>query len=189
MKSLIAILMLLSLVTIESKISKSKLIKDLETLAGQKTRYLNKYPNNLLYWDGEKFWCDCSNLFKALFNGRDINNKQKGSFQSKLVDPRDVTEHDLFFGCSQISTDFRKLKAGEFRLLYMSGHVGSYIGKEKKVGNRIVNVIECTPNEQLGNGVVYSYVDASGNRLKCKGCNPVSRKWTHHGRPDRWVSQ
>ena len=181
--------MVLSLVTIESKISKSKLIKDLETLAAQKTHYRAKYPFNLLYYDGTQFWCDCSNLFKALFNGRDINFKEKGSYQRKLVNPGDVTERDLFFGCASISTDFRKLKAGEFRLLYMSGHVGSYIGKEKKVGKRIVNVIECTPNKHLGDGVVYSYVDSSGNRLKCKGCNPVSQKWSHHGRPDKWVSQ
>ena len=46
--------------------------------------------------------------------------------------------------CIDISTDFKKLKEGEPRLLYFKGHIGAYLGKEITVSKGVVNVVEAT---------------------------------------------
>ena len=185
MKIFIFLLIVLS-TTIESKMSKKEFVSKLETLAKQKSKYRMKYPYNLLYWDGSTWWCDCSNLLKALFNGRNINDKTKGSYQRTLKDPPDVGADRLINLCTDLSSDFSKLKSGEPRLIHMNGHIGTYIGKELKVKAGTVNVIECTG--ALGGGIKYTDVDKKGNRLTCKGCSRNLGRWTKHGLPSRWVS-
>ena len=186
MKTLIPILLLSIISLTTSKMSRSEFVSKLEKLAKEPSKYRMKYPYNLLYWDGSKWWCDCSNLLKALFNGRDINDKTKGSYQRVLKDPPDVNADSLINLCSSLSSDFSKLRNGEPRLIHMKGHIGTYIGKELQVAAGIVNVIECTG--ALGGGIKYTYVDSHGNRLTCKGCSRNLGRWTKHGLPSRWVS-
>ena len=86
----------------------------------------------------------------------------------------DCTELGLLNQCTEVSTDFSDLGKHPL-LLYMKGHVGTYLGKE--IGD--YNVIECTSN--FGGGVVYSWVDPDGTRRDKK--NGIKRKqWTHHGK-------
>lgn len=167
-------------------IKQSKLIADLKELANGKSMYRNAYPYNLLYWDGTRFWADCVNLYKALFNGRDIKNKTVGSFQSDLNITDDCTEWGLLSKCKDVSTDFSKLKKGEFRCLYHDGHFGGYLGEElvDTATGGIVNCVESTP--AWLNGIQFSYVDENGYRRQYKGATARSR-WTHHGRPDAFV--
>lgn len=146
--------------------------------------YRNKYPWNLLYWDGIRWWADCVNLQKALFNGRDVYNPGVDTYQSDLSATGDCTEWGLMQQCSDVSQNFSKLKAGEPRLLYLDGHIGAYLGKEKTINKGTVNAVECTPAWE--NGIQYSYVDSNGGRYSYKGA-PRDGSWTHHGKPTKWV--
>jgi len=145
------------------------MIDTLIKLTSMKTKYSNKYPYNVgyVYSDGSRSF-DCVNLVKVLLNDYDINNNTAGY----KVNPKpDVTEYGLLSRCSNISSDFSALQPGE--LLYMSGHVGVYVGEFEAF-----NVVECTTS--FGGGVVTSYVDASGKRYSKKGSR-ASKKWTSHG--------
>lgn len=168
-------------------IKQSKLISDLKELANGKSCYRNAYPYNLLYWDGIRFWADCVNLYKALFNGRDIHDKTVGRYQSYLGITTDCTEWGLMEKCADVSTDFSRLKLGEFRCLYKSGHFGGYLGEEltDPATGGIVNCVESTP--AWFNGIQFSYVDHFGRRYQYKG-GPQLAAWTHHGKPTAFVS-
>ena len=168
-----------------SKISKDKWVKDLISLANQPSKYSQEYGKNALLWDGERWWCDCSNLQKALFNGRDITDKTVGKFEKNTENTGDVNANGLIQLCKYISSDFSKLQPGEPRLIHMGGHIGAYIGKEINTEHGVCNVVECT--SRWNEGVQFSYVDAKGNRLYGKGGNNGG-KWTKHGLPSDWVS-
>ena len=160
-------------------------VAKLKTLARTPSAYKNWFPYNLLYWDGHQFTADCSNLEKALFNGRDINNKTVGSYGWPLTATGDCTEYGLLIQCSDISTDFSKLKAGDPRILYMDGHIGAYLGEEwNEPGQGIVNAVESTPAWE--DGIQFSYVDSKGRRFWNKG-GAQKGTWTHHGLASKWV--
>ena len=165
--------------------TKDEWVNKLITLAGEPSDYSQKYGWNALRWDGSKWWCDCSNLMKALFNGRDINDKTKDKFESNTSNTEDVPADGLILKCKYLSKDFSKLKSGEPRLIHMQGHIGAYIGKEVNTNHGICNVVECT--KAWNRGIQYSYVDSSGRRLYGKG-GQSNGVWTQHGLPSDWVS-
>lgn len=165
-------------------ITSKEWVDRLQTLASWHSLYQNKYPYNLLYWDGQRYWADCVNLLKALFNGRDIYDKTTGSFQRDLSFTGDINEWQMINACEYVSNDFTIL--GELpEVLYMSGHIGTYLGKEVVVDGTIRNVIECTPAWE--DGIIYSYVDALGRRSHHKGGATTNKPWEKHGYPTRWV--
>ena len=165
--------------------TKDEWVYRLQTLASWHSLYRNKYPYNLLYWDGTRYWADCVNLLKALFNNRNIWDKTIGSYQHDLSNTGDCTEWGLMSQCTDISRDFTQLKQGEPRVLYMDGHIGTYIGQEVTIDGTIRNVIECTPAWE--DGIIYSYVDSKGNRSHHKGGATTNKPWTHHGLATKWV--
>ena len=143
-----------------------------------------KYPYNLLYWDGTTWWCDCSNLLKALFNGRDINDKTPGKFEESTEKTGDVNSNGLIKKCHEISNDFSELREGEPRLIHMNGHIGAYLGKEIDTNHGICNVVEST--SAWKRGIQFSYVDKYGKRLY--GINGEQKgTWARHGKPSDWV--
>lgn len=161
-----------------------KLISDLKTLESRPTFYKNKWPDNLLYvHDDGRTSADCVNLYKALFNGYNINVTKAGYYQHDLSNTGDCDEWGLLSQCSDISQDFAKLKNGEPRILYMNGHIGGFVGEFEKYGH-IYNVVECTA--AWSKGILFSYVDSKGNRYKSKG-GQKNKSWTHHGKPTKWV--
>ena len=164
--------------------TKDEWVERLVYVANKKSKYSQKYGYNALRWDGEKFWCDCSNLMKALFNGRDVYNPKVNSFQSDTSNTGDINADALIKKAAYISTDFSKLKQGEPRLIHMTGHMGAYIGKEIKTDHGVCNVVECTPAWK--DGAQFSYVDSQGRRFYGKG---GSRRgtWERHGLPNKWV--
>ena len=161
-------------------------VEKLITLARGKSSYKNWFPYNLLYWTGDRFTADCSNLEKALFNGRDIDNKTVGSYQYPLPATGDCTEYALLLQCSDIVWgDFKSLKLGDPRILYMSGHIGAYLGREwEEPGQGIVNCVECTPAWE--DGIQFSYIDEYGGRHWCKGA-AVRSYWEAHGLASKWI--
>lgn len=160
-------------------------VKRMETLADYpRSTYRNQYPWNCLYWDGNRWYGDCVNIQKSLFNGRDVYDPQPNTWQKDLSQTGDVTEWGLMEQCTDIRGDFSLLKEGEPRLLYKQGHIGAYLGKEKTIDGRIYNVVECTP--AFGDGIVYSYVGPRGERCNYKGA-AIANYWTHHAMPTKWV--
>lgn len=167
--------------------NKTEWVNRMEKVANQPSYYKNVWPYNVLYWDGTHWYADCSNLQKALFNGRDVYNPQVNSYQRDLSNTGDVTVEGLFNQCTERSSDFTQLRSGQPRILHMNGHMGAYLGKEVQRSKGICNVIEATP--AFGGGIVYSYVDSQGRRLSCKGCTSTQvYSWTGHGKPSLWVS-
>jgi len=161
-------------------------VERLKTLARGKSNYRAEFPWNLLYWDGNRFWADCSNLEKALFNGRDINDKTVGSYAWPLPATGDATEYALLMQCADIQWgNFQNLKAGEPRLLYQDGHIGAYLGEEwEEPGQGIVNCVESTPAWE--DGIQFSYVAPDGARSWCKGAS-IRSYWTAHALASKWV--
>lgn len=149
------------------------------------TDYNNKPPYNLLYWSGSRWSADCSNLYKALFNGRSIVNPKPGSFQSDLSATGDCTERQLMNQCTDRSNNFKAL-GNHFRCLYMDGHFGGYLGFEMEVkGQGIINCVEATPRWE--GGIQYSYVDSNGGRSWAKGRAIDGGYWTEHGLATKWI--
>ena len=156
----------------------------LRVLASGRSSYKNEPPYNILYWDGERWWADCVNLYKALFNGRSIVNPAVGSFQSDLSNTGDCTEWGLLSQCTDISQDFSRL-GNQFRCLYKNGHFGGYLGFEWNEPNQgIVNSVECTPAWE--DGIQFSYVQSDGRRFWAKGKSEMPA-WTHHGLATKWI--
>jgi hypothetical protein len=159
-------------------------VERLKVLAARKTYYKNKWPDNLCYvhTDGRTS-ADCVNLLKAVLNGYNVYNNTPGYYQKNLSNTSDCTEYGLLKQCTDVSSDFKKLKAGEPRLLYMKGHVGAFIGS-CIVNGKEYNCIECTA--AWGGGILYSYVAENGERYNHKG-GSRNGKWTQHGKMTPWV--
>ena len=119
-------------------------IQRAKALAARPSYYSNKYPYNLCYNhpDGRTS-ADCWNLYKAILNGYDVNNHTVGYYQRDLSNTGDCDGATLIGKCSDVSADFTKLKEGEPRLLYMSGHAGAFVGLNV-IGGHEYNVIEST---------------------------------------------
>ncbi len=166
--------------------SASELVAKLKVLASRDTFYKSVYPYNLCYvHEDGRISGDCSNLYKSLLNGYDINNRTPGYFQKDLINTGDCSTQNLFSQCTDISSDFTRLKAGEPRMLWKKGHIGGYIGEDVVINGRVYNVIECTVS--FGGGIVYSYVDSAGRRLAYKGGKSAG-SWTSHGKMSRWLT-
>lgn len=162
-------------------------IRRMKKLARGKSLYRAEFPWNLLYYSKaeNRFWGDCVNIQKAMFNGRDVDNPADGSYAWPLPATGDATEYALLMQCADVSTDFSRLKAGDPRILYMSGHIGAYLGEEwEEPGQGIVNCVECTPIWE--DGIQFSYVGKDGSRAWCKGAG-IRGYWQAHGLASKWV--
>ena len=159
-------------------------VERIKKIAARKTYYSNKYPNNLCYIHADgRTSADCWNLIKALLNGYDVNNNTVGYYQKNLSNTGDVDGATLLKACTDVSANFKKLKNGEPRYLYMKGHAGSFIG-ETVIDGKVYNVIECTGSWERK--VLYSYVDEDGTRRHYKGAIK-NGKWEKHGLMTPWV--
>ena len=162
----------------------SEFIRRLEVIANRPNYYSNKYPYNLCYVhkDGRTS-ADCWNLIKAILNGYDVNKNTVGYYQKDLSNTGDCTVDGLIKQCTDVSTNFKKLKNGEPRLLYMKNHAGSYIG-EVQIDGKLYNVIESTGSWERK--VLYSWVDPDGTRRHYKGAIK-NGQWTKHGKMTAWL--
>lgn len=158
--------------------------------------YKNKYPYNLGYHhSGEykgyvctnsdgitgNFSFDCWNLIKVVLSGWTPNIPIGSHVEIKDLVTGDIDGKTMMQKCTARSRNFSKLSIpGTYLYLESDPHSGIYIG-DKIVDGKTVNVIECTKSSTWkANGVVYSYVDASGRRFNYKG-GKQSLKWSEHG--------
>ena len=165
-------------------ITKEQWVEYLITLANRESKYINTPPFNLLYFDGEIWYADCVNLHKALFNGRNIYDYTPDIYQEDLDNTGDIDANEMINLCTDISTDFKKLKLDEPRILYVHGHIGAYLGKIISTPNGLCNVIETTTS--FGEKIAFSWVDSNGKRRNVKN-GKIEGKWTKHGLPSLWV--
>jgi len=185
MNKFLVLVALLTIVNSKVVMTKDQWVAALIKIANSPSEYRAEWPYNVLYWDGRKWYCDCVNLLKALFNGRKIEKPKKGSHATDLSNTGDVATEGFIKLCDDVSTDFKKLKAGEPRVLHLNGHIGAYLGKEIKVSKGIVNVVECTAGWE--HKALFSYVDPNGTRRYAKGSSNIRGKWERHGKASRWV--
>ncbi len=111
----------------QSLISKDEWVDKLVYLVNQTTIYTKEQGKNLLDYDGTAWYCDCSGLMKALFNGRNVYSEKIGNDVNKTLPvTADLNTDNLIEKCKDLSTDFSLLKKDEPRLLYlkvMLGHI------------------------------------------------------------------
>ena len=116
--------------------------------------------------DGNTFGFDCVCLIKGILWGwNGDKNANYGGTAYCSNDVPDIGTESIIKVCADVSTDFKNIEVGE--LLWMTGHVGVYIGDGLAV--------ECSPKWK--NGV---QITAVGNIGKKAGYN--TRTWTKHGK-------
>lgn len=132
----------------------------------------NTTPAQIIVYENvsrETFMFDCIGLVKGVLWGwyGDTNRVYGGAgYQVNGVPDTDAKK--MLNYCTDVSTDFSDIVAGEF--LWMDGHCGVYMGGGL--------VIESTP--RWDGGVQYSY-------LANIGCTQgKSRMWTKHGKL-QWI--
>lgn len=114
----------------------------------------------------DTFGFDCVNLIKGLLWGWSGNtSKTYGGAVYKSNDVPDVSADGMIGKCTEVSTDFSNIQAGEF--LWMKGHCGVYIGNGLAV--------ESTP--KWSDGVQITAVHNIGQKAGYNG-----RSWTSHGK-------
>ncbi len=112
------------------------------------------------------FGFDCVNLIKGILWGWDGNkNATYGGAVYASNGVPDVNADTLIKHCTNVSTSFRNMVPGE--ILWMSGHVGVYIGDGL--------CVECTPIWK--DGVQITAVGNIGAKSGYK-----TRTWTKHGK-------
>ena len=176
--------------------SKNEWVQRLIDLANEESSsYSNKDSERFLLYDGTTWFCDCSGLMIALWNGRDIYNKSSGISQE---DDRFNTDglynaKSIIDNMEDIQTNFNLLKEGEPRILYLESgnfsHVGAYLGKEgkfKKNDSNIYNVVECS--NDFNKGLRFTYVNKQGKRTEHKDTTYRMLTWQKHGLPTKWIS-
>lgn len=162
-------------------ISNKSYVDTLKHIAGLPTKYNNKYPYNLGYYNGSVYSFDCWNLIKTVINRMCLNNgvwydSKKGEYQKKLTVTGDIDGKTLLNKCTKKGTNFADCTIpGTY--LYMNGHSGTYIG-EVDINGKKYNVIECTAS--WTKNVLYSWVDTDGTRRQYKNGSKNS-KWTNWG--------
>lgn len=156
------------------KQTNSFFIHTLQKAHDRKNGYGTPWPYNVGYYDGQKITWDCIGLIKSICwtHGKIVDNYDIGTCAA--YDPTqgldDLTEKGILDACSDVSSNFKNIEAGEYLYFEDGGHAGVYVGNG--------HVIECTLGWGL-NGVIESDIDNAG-RSFYKG---VQRgRWIKHGK-------
>ena len=139
--------------------------------ASNKSRYIQENSYNqkaarkqkITAATSDTFGFDCVCLIKGLLWGWDGNaSKTYGGAAYCSNNVPDIGADQIINKCSDVSTDFSKIAVGE--LLWMTGHVGIYIGDGQAV--------ECTP----------SWKDCVQVTTVKNIKSGTGHKWTKHGK-------
>lgn len=131
------------------------------------------YKNNKTRYDAagapnDAFLFDCSGfVYKAVpWGWYGDRNRVYGGAEYKKKGFEALETSNILAICSGVSSDFSNIEVGE--VLYMSGHVGLYIGNGK--------CVECT--SKWTNGCIVSEVQNCGISTGL----PYKRTWLKHGK-------
>lgn len=145
-----------------------------------KYRTGDSWQHNVMLWCGNWWSCDCLGFVHTMVNGF-VGDRSKlggGAVMDSFVTNADEWT-TLNSYCYDVSGNFSNLVPCE--LLYMSGHVGLYIGDCEPFGDgRIFNVAECCYSS-FGGGGMLTYVDRDGARLNHKNGSGAGY-WVKHGK-------
>lgn len=143
-------------------------IEKLKHIASLPTTYYSVSGGDWAKWNGKSWNFDCVILIKAILWGWNENkNHAHGGAVYGSNGVYDDSADTIINRCKNVSSNFKKIETGE--LLYMTGHVGIYIGDGQ--------VIECTAAWE--SKVLYSKIDSKGNRSR----NGISAgRWLKHGK-------
>lgn len=135
------------------------------------TDYNKKHASQIEACSEDTFGFDCVNLLKGILWGWNADlTKQYGGAVYQSNDVPDCTTGTFANSCSDLTDDWSvELDPGE--IVWMSGHIGAYIGNGL--------CVECTPKWQ--NKV---QITALGNKGTVPGYN--TRTWTKHGHT-KWL--
>ena len=143
-------------------------IKKLKEIEKLPTVYYSKSGGDWAKWNGKSWNFDCVILVKAILWGWNANKKAAhGGAKYGSNGVYDDNADQIIKRCKNVSTDFSNLTPGE--LLWMSGHVGVYIGDGK--------VIECTAAWTAE--VLVSDINSKGKRSRN---GKAVGSWKKHGR-------
>lgn len=147
------------------------------------TEYNDNYPKNLGYYNKNgKFSWDCWNLTPKtiIWGWEEKRTVGYYCFNKGRYGLGDWGGSTILNCCTEISSDFSKLTAGEFLLTPKGDHAGAYIG-EYIINGKCVNVVECTESWQ-SRRVTFSYVSNTGLRYHWKGGAQAPTRWAKHGK-------
>ena len=148
-------------------------VQKLNNIVNRANYYYNVFPYNLGYYNGYAISFDCWNLVKALINDPTIDqNYTIGRYAPASGNMGDWDGWTILQHCSDVSTDFTRIYAGEY--LYMAGHAGIYCGSGL--------VIECTCDWE--GGVLVSNITSTGGRYRN---GTYMRSWQYHGKLTEWI--
>lgn len=146
----------------------------LDVILNRDTRYNNRWPYNVGYYDGIFLTFDCWNLVKAIdwTNGAIADNWTVGNYAAynPAAALGDWTGREIMDHCLQVSTDMNNIIPGEFLLYEGDGHAGVYVGAG--------NVVECTISWGV-NRVILSQIGKNGKR---SFRDVAQGRWYQHGR-------
>ena len=154
------------------------------------TKYNNRYPYNLGYYDGWQISWDCWNLWKSIIwsKGACVTNYTKGKYYGigSEVAPKsglgDWDDNRLYAECYDKSTNFDSLTPGEPLFVDLSkDHSGVYVGSFTDKTGLTCNVVECTVAWGR-NCVTGSWVDPDGTRRRSRGGAVAANAWKYHGK-------
>ena len=146
----------------------SNFIEKLKYIERLSTTYYSVAGGNWAMWNGRSWNFDCVILIKAILWGWNGNkNHAHGGAIYGSNGVYDDNADTILNRCHSVSSDFSKIEIGE--LVWMSGHVGIYIGNGK--------VIECTAAWERK--VLISNIDSKGRRTR-NGYQVYS--WQKHGK-------
>lgn len=121
---------------------------------------------------------DCCGLIKGIIWGWDAKRAPNNVYGGAEYESNGLPDYgagsdssDLITHCTDVSTDFSTIVAGE--MLWMDGHVGIYIGNGE--------AIECTTS--WTDNVLKSVV----TNVRSAKSGEKGRKWTKHGKLSKWV--
>lgn len=141
--------------------------------------YIPDYRYNVMLWVNNAWHCDCLGFVHTMVNGFTGDKSKLGGgavMDNFVLNSDEYTTLTKY--CKEASNNFKSIVKGEF--LYMSGHVGLYIGEIKPFKDgRVFNTAECTL--AFGGGAMLTYVDNSGRRYNHKG-GTQSAAWEKHAK-------
>ena len=140
------------------------------------TTYYPDWTWNVLTWYSGAWHSDCLGFVRACICGWHADKTVVAGGANTSYPCYNYNEQMMLNSCSSYSNNFTTIVPGE--LLYMTGHVGLYVG-EFQLNGFTYNACEVTMG--FDKGGIPSWVDPDGTRRKYRGSADTRGTWEQHG--------